>query len=722
MSGTEPPSRRRQSAAPPALATAGSSRPFLSIGVKLTIPVVLVVLVVALAVYFALVRQARTTLLQSKELAAEMIVNLAGVSVMPAIVFGDETEIERAVADLAKNSDVVDVELWPVTDGEPPKRPIASFHRVAGSADSSVPPAAAAHREATMAGVRVTQPIADPTDKTIAVLSVHFSMERESATLTSLARDSLIAALAAAVVLALGLLLAISRVAVAPLRRLQASAQLLEEGSGEQARLAPVSTVFRDEATQLTEAFANMATAVADREDRLALRNADLKLILDSVDQGFVTARADGKLLEEHSAILDTWVDGFPKGAAIWELIGRIDERVGTWVEAGWKQLQDDFLPVEVSLDQLPKRVGRGSQVFSIAYHEVVEEGELCQVVVVLSDVTAEVERERARQAQQEYSVLVDRFTEDRRAFIDFWNETSVLMETIQSSADGELGLLKRALHTLKGTTRFFGLSRISSLAHDLEDAVAEHGRLVEEDARRLRETWEGLAQRVDPLLRDATQSLRLSREEYEALRNAIAKRRPHGELARMVEELQDEPTERRLLRAKELLEATCRKLDKPRPRVVIEHNDVRLRPEPWVTFWSVLPLLLNNAADHGLETLEEREAAGKPTPATVRLETSIANGHLSVVLADDGRGIDWERVRSRAQKLGRPSETQEDLVAALFHDGVSTKYEVSEVSGRGVGLGAVNAAVEQLGGSVSLESAAGEGTTWRFSFPLQNG
>jgi two-component system chemotaxis sensor kinase CheA len=684
---------------------------------------VLVVLVVALAVYFALVRQARTTLLQSKELAAEMVVKLTAVSVMPAIVFGDETEIERAVGDLAKNPDVQDVELWPVAEsGGSPSKPIASYHREEGGVDSETAPATTAYRRASMAGVLVTEPVVDPTDKAIAVLTVHFSMDREAETLASLARDSLLAALAAAVVLALGLLLAISRVAVAPLRRLQSSARRLEQGSGDQDRLAPLRSVFRDEATQLTEAFANMATAVADREERLALRNADLKLILDSVDQGFVTARADGRLLAEHSAVLDTWLGEMPGNSTIWALIGRIDERVGSWVEAGWKQLEDDLLPVEVSLAQLPQRVGREGQVFSIAYHAVVEEGELCQVVVVLSDVTAEVERERARQAQQEYSVLVDRFTEDRRAFIDFWNETSALIETILANTVGELGVLKRALHTLKGTSRFFGLSRISSLAHDLEDAVAEHGRLVEGDAQRLSEAWDGLAQRVEPLLRDATQSLRLTREEYQSLRDAIAKKRPHGELARIVEEFQDEPTERRLLRAKELLEATCRKLDKPIPRVVIAHNGVRLRPEPWVTFWSVLPLLLNNAADHGLETQAEREAAGKPAPSTVRLETTITNGRLTVVVADDGRGIDWERVRSRAEASGLPSESEQDLVAALFKDGVSTKYEVSEVSGRGVGLGAVKGAVEQLGGSVAVQSKTGVGTTWRFSFPVQNG
>jgi two-component system, chemotaxis family, sensor kinase CheA len=85
----------------------------------------------------------------------------------------------------------------------------------------------------------------------------------------------------------------------------------------------------------------------------------------------------------------------------------------------------------------------------------------------------------------------------------------------------------------------------------------------------------------------------------------------------------------------------------------------------------------------------------------------------------DDGRGIDWERVRALAIERGLPNQTQRDLEQALFSDGFSLKYQVSEVSGRGVGLAAVKNVVTAMGGRIELESQLGAGATWRFHFSL---
>ena len=85
---------------------------------------------------------------------------------------------------------------------------------------------------------------------------------------------------------------------------------------------------------------------------------------------------------------------------------------------------------------------------------------------------------------------------------------------------------------------------------------------------------------------------------------------------------------------------------------------------------------------------------------------------------ADDGRGIDWERVKEKAASVGMPTGTQEQLAAVLFSDGFSTRDEVSDLSGRGVGMGALKAATALLGGVVEVTSRRGLGTTIRMSFP----
>ena len=87
--------------------------------------------------------------------------------------------------------------------------------------------------------------------------------------------------------------------------------------------------------------------------------------------------------------------------------------------------------------------------------------------------------------------------------------------------------------------------------------------------------------------------------------------------------------------------------------------------------------------------------------------------------IADDGRGIEWSRIAERARAMGLSSDDPAQLIEALFADGLSTRDEVTEVSGRGVGMGALRAACRARGGDVSIDSVPGRGTTIECRFPL---
>jgi two-component system chemotaxis sensor kinase CheA len=121
---------------------------------------------------------------------------------------------------------------------------------------------------------------------------------------------------------------------------------------------------------------------------------------------------------------------------------------------------------------------------------------------------------------------------------------------------------------------------------------------------------------------------------------------------------------------------------------------------------------------DHGLETAEERAALGKSSCGHVALRTYLRGDRFVVEIADDGRGVDWVRVGLKATELGVPASTESQLRDALFRDGVSTAARVTDISGRGVGMGALRAATEALGGLVELDTRAKQGTTLRMVFP----
>jgi chemotaxis protein histidine kinase CheA len=364
--------------------------------------------------------------------------------------------------------------------------------------------------------------------------------------------------------------------------------------------------------------------------------------------------------------------------------------------------------------------VGRGRH-FELAYHPVMEGETLDRVVIVLSDVTAEVERQRALAEQHEFSVLVDQFVRDRRAFLDFWREASGLVRRIVQDPKGQASdALRRDVHTLKGNARFFGLSRISALCHALEDAMRERGENVlnAQERAMLADAWEALRRRIDPVIEGATAFLQVSEDEYRRLLDALERRLPLSAVEDLVRGLRLEPTAWRLGRAREMLFTACQKLGKTAPKVVIEHNDLRLSPGRWSPFWSVLPHVINNAADHGIESDDERRNLGKTLPANVRLATSLKNGELLIEVRDDGPGVDWEAVRAAASRQALPATTREDLERALLSEGFTLKQDISDVSGRGVGLAAVQSVVAAMNGRIEIQSEKGQGTTWTFHFP----
>ena len=133
----------------------------------------------------------------------------------------------------------------------------------------------------------------------------------------------------------------------------------------------------------------------------------------------------------------------------------------------------------------------------------------------------------------------------------------------------------------------------------------------------------------------------------------------------------------------------------------------------------------VRNSVDHGIEPPEERVKAGKPAEGLVRLRAFHRNGSVVIEVIDDGAGVSTERVMAKAIERGllTPEQagamTQRDVLQMIFLAGFSTAKEVTNVSGRGVGLDVVRTNVEQVGGSVELESKVGSGTTVRLRIPL---
>ncbi|MFO0689216.1 MAG: chemotaxis protein CheW [Myxococcota bacterium] len=196
------------------------------------------------------------------------------------------------------------------------------------------------------------------------------------------------------------------------------------------------------------------------------------------------------------------------------------------------------------------------------------------------------------------------------------------------------------------------------------------------------------------------------------------------AELQRRVLELRTAPLERVTDNLPRTARAVAEKLGK-RVEVEIEGAELELDRAILDRLGEPLLHLVRNAVDHGLEFPADRLAAGKPEVGRLRIDARRQRDSILIDVSDDGRGIDLASVSRRAVDAGLihadlvSDLPPEEIVRFIFHPGLSTAQKVSEVSGRGVGMDAVKATIEGLGGEVLLRTERGRGTTTTLRVPI---
>jgi chemosensory pili system protein ChpA (sensor histidine kinase/response regulator) len=135
-----------------------------------------------------------------------------------------------------------------------------------------------------------------------------------------------------------------------------------------------------------------------------------------------------------------------------------------------------------------------------------------------------------------------------------------------------------------------------------------------------------------------------------------------------------------------------------------------------------ILEHMVRNALDHGIESREEREAAGKPATGQIAIDVRKCGADQIITLSDDGRGIDPEAMRESAMKKGLDVDvdalSDDEAIRLIFHKGFSTASTVSQISGRGVGMDIVLTELQEMGGDIQIDSTVGRGTSFRIRIP----
>ena len=240
--------------------------------------------------------------------------------------------------------------------------------------------------------------------------------------------------------------------------------------------------------------------------------------------------------------------------------------------------------------------------------------------LVVVSDVTADRQREQFLEQGRERFVLFEHMQRDRGAVLDFIEDTKTIMGRIAVAHD--LVDFARDVHTLKGNALSLGLDSLGRLCDSIEERLAEEAALPPaHELEPLSRRWGTLLADADRMLEVRNDRVALSSAQYRELERAAARAGDGGELARFVSSLKLESLSGRLELLAEQTRRIGARLEKP-VTVGVFHDESRIDGRRWASVWAALVHPLRNAIDHGIENAQERAQAGKPECGRVALRT----------------------------------------------------------------------------------------------------
>ena len=492
-------------------------------------------------------------------------------------------------------------------------------------------------------------------------------------------------------------------------------------------------------------AEAQAARGVAEAKSR------QISTLLDNSGQGFLSfasnLRVDAEYSLECENIFDRSIEGVFLPALLYS-----DDKQRTYIEKNFSHIfscGDDANRREMYMELLPEDYRFHGRDYEAKYRFLSDH----RIMLILTDVSDEKElQEKVEQEHKRVDFLVNAM-ENRNDLLDTlaaWRQflDEVLPRLLNSAGEPSAILteIHREIHTYKGLFAQDGLLAMPVALHDLEDQLADlfehHGIDMEElihtldaydlttalesDLALLREKLGATYFAADKLVQLPASALD---QLEESLLEVVDTQTPAGaKLLQELHRLQYQPLSSLLTQHFKAVAQIAERLGKEVAPIRYEGDDLQIDPSTLTPFCKSLVHVFRNCVDHGIEDAETRLRSGKSEIGHIHCRVRLSDDNFTLCIGDDGYGVDREQVRARALELGLVSLEQlskMDDAAGLrliFLDGLSTREQITQISGRGIGLAATLHELEKLGGTVALVSTFGIGTEFCFTLPLQSG
>ncbi|SMF17570.1 7TM diverse intracellular signaling domain-containing protein [Pseudobacteriovorax antillogorgiicola] len=385
--------------------------------------------------------------------------------------------------------------------------------------------------------------------------------------------------------------------------------------------------------------------------------------------------------------------------------------------------LKEDRINFDINNEKLPDYIelmSGNKKSFEIEWVPMLSQETVEKILVTMRDVTELKDLQRSSEQKDQESKLIKSIIKNGKNFyldtMDSIRKLLELNESILSESidNNRFTWLKRNYHTLKGLSRQASFSTLANLVHQIESEI--EGLTASSDTKLFYDQMLRIKDQlvyIDSIaalhfgIVDHSRLVQMQQDHYEKVLDYILN--PHLGLDPRSMTAAINLSGRSFLKALEPVRREliliAKELGKPEPIVTVESPPLILDGSYPELINHIFGHLARNSIDHGIEYPDERAKTNKPASGRILIRSWIQEGELHLVYEDDGRGLDLQEIRQAAaqQGLEPESESTVDVASLIFMPQLSTKVHASVVSGRGIGMDAVAASIEQVGGSITI-------------------
>jgi two-component system chemotaxis sensor kinase CheA len=491
-----------------------------------------------------------------------------------------------------------------------------------------------------------------------------------------------------------------------------------------------------------------------EAQHQLIRSGKSIRNLLDNAGQGFLTFSETLLVDPEYSLECSHIFEKEIEGVSFPALLSEGDEEQQRFLENLLQKLfsEKDKLKRSIYFPLLTEEIELNHRFIKLEY-KMIQSTDVTDeesIMVILTDVTEKHELQSQMEKERNILTMVVKVIINYGDFMDCARNFRLFYELElpellhgDDTVRSKLLSVFRDVHTYKGNFAQFGLTHIVRRLHEAESELSRLMRIADtlEQADLLTcvkaldvNTWldedmeilesvmgSAFFKQEELLLIDKTKLLEIERKMLSILSPNECKL-----LLPDLRKLRYKPFRDLFKAYPEYVTGLAERMEKVVNPIVITGGEFMADTETYYDFSRSLIHVFRNIIDHGVETVDDRIAAGKEEAATVSCHMELKDGSMIIELSDDGAGMNPEIIRKRAAEKGILAEhllqelSDKSVIELIFHDEFSTKEVISELSGRGIGLSSVKAEVEKLGGAVEVRTESGKGTTFLFRLPYE--